>query len=178
VDFQFIDRNVNLIDEGFDIAIRGGPQNDSSMIAKKVGASRFILVASPAYLKDAPPLMHPRDLSLHRFINMNNATLTREAWELRSTQGKVARIRFSDHGVSSNSFTAIQSLVVFGDGIALMPRPLCKKDLMNKKVLQVLPEWSTVDIPVYLVYPAQRYSSSKLKEFIPFLEECTKELLC
>jgi DNA-binding transcriptional LysR family regulator len=178
VDFQFSDRDVNLIVEGYDVAIRGGPQDDSSLIAKRVGVSRFILVASPAYLKGAPPLKHPRDLTLHSCINMNDPGLARDFWELRSSKGKVARVRFSDNGISANSFTAIQSLVVFGDGIALMPRAICKKDLMSKKVVQVLPEWSTVDIPVYLVYPAQRYSSSKLKEFIPLLEERAKELLC
>jgi DNA-binding transcriptional LysR family regulator len=178
VDFQFSDRDVNLIAEGYDIAIRGGPQGDSSMIAKKIGVSQFILVASPTYLKDAPPLKHPRDLALHSCINMNNPGLAREAWELRSSQGKVARVRFSNNGVSANSFAAIQSLVVFGDGVALMPRAICKKDLLTKKVVQVLPDWATADIPVYLVYPAQRYSSSKLREFIPLLEERAKSLLC
>jgi DNA-binding transcriptional LysR family regulator len=68
--------------------------------------------------------------------------------------------------------------VVFGDGVALMPRALCKKDLIAKNVVQVLPEWATIDIPVYLVYPAQRHSSAKLKEFIPLLEERARELLC
>jgi DNA-binding transcriptional LysR family regulator len=178
VDFQFSDRDVNLIAEGYDLAIRGGPQDDSSLIAKKVGASSFILVASPSYLKGAPPLKHPRDLALHSCINMNDPRLAKEAWELRSSQGKVARVRFSNTGLSANSFVAIQSLVVFGDGVALMPRALCKNDLMTKKVVRVLPDWATADIPVYLVYPAQRYSSAKLKEFIPILEKRARELLC
>jgi DNA-binding transcriptional LysR family regulator len=178
VDFQFVDREVNLIAEGYDVAIRGGPLNDSSMIAKKVGNSRFILVASPSYLKNAPPLKHPRDLAHHRCINMNHSSLLREFWELRSSQGKVARVRFSDSRISANSFAAIYSLVNFGDGVALMPKTLCKNDLIAKKVVQVLPEWTTGDMPVYLVYPAQRHSSSKLKEFIPFLESHARELFC
>jgi DNA-binding transcriptional LysR family regulator len=178
VNFQFSDRDVNLIAEGYDIAIRGGPQNDSSMIAKKVGATSFILVASPSYLKGAPPLKHPRDLALHSCINMNDPGIGRDLWELRSTQGKVARVRFSSKGISANSFIAIQRLAILGDGVALMPRAICKQDLTTKKVIRVLPEWSTVDIPVYLVYPAQRYSSSKVKEFIPLLEEGAKEMLC
>ena len=59
-----------------------------------------------------------------------------------------------------------------------MPLAICKKDMANKKVVQVLPDWTTAEIPVYLVYPAQRYSSSKLKEFIPLLEERARKLLC
>jgi DNA-binding transcriptional LysR family regulator len=109
---------------------------------------------------------------------MNNPGLARDFWELRSSQGKVAHFRFPGNGVSANSFTAIQSLVVFGDGIALMPRALCKQDLLAKKVVRVLPEWATAEMPIYLVYPAQRYSSSKLKEFIPLFEERARAVLC
>jgi DNA-binding transcriptional LysR family regulator len=177
VDFQFSDRDVNLIAEGYDMAIRGGPQTDSSMIAKKVGVSCLILVASPGYLKTAPPLKHPRDIALHSCINMNDPSVAREFWDLRTPQGKVARVRFLDNAVSANSFNAVKSLVLFGDGIGLMPRALCKNDFIQKTLVHVLPEWSTADLPLYLVYPAQRYSSSKLKEFIPLIEEKAKKLL-
>jgi DNA-binding transcriptional LysR family regulator len=177
VEFNFINREVDLIAEGYDIAIRGGELDDSTLIAKKLGSTHMILVASESYLKGAPPLRHPRDLDAHRILDMNDPSISKERRGLRTAGGKTAQVRISTKGISTNSFSAIKSLVSLGDGIALIPKALCKKELDQKKFIQVLPEWTTAEIHLYLVYPAQRFSSPKVKEFIPLLEEQSRGLL-
>jgi DNA-binding transcriptional LysR family regulator len=78
--------------------------------------------------------------------------------------------------LSSNSLSALKELVLLGEGIALLPNSICKKELEQRKFVRVLPLWATAEVPVQLVYPPQRHGSAKVREMLPLLEKSVREL--
>jgi DNA-binding transcriptional LysR family regulator len=175
IEFEFIDRMVDLVAEGYDIAIRAGDLADSGLMARKIGLSNMILVASPGYVKKAPPLTNPKDLSEHRCLRFLDPP-SDDIWTLRSKQGKSARVQIPI-SLSGNSFTALKALAVADQGILLAPNTLCQAEIADKRLVRVLPDWSTVDVPIHLVYSSQRFSSPKVKEMLPLLEKGLQKLV-
>ncbi len=173
VDIDFTDRSVDLIAEDYDIAIRVGHLEDSGLKAKRVGTSFFIAVASPSYLKRAAILRYPEDLEQHKCIKFSSFL---SVWELRNDRGKSRKVDVPD-SVSTNSLSAMKILIAHGEGIGLIPLELCKQELETNKFVHVLKDWYTAEVPVHVVYPPQRYSSPKVREFIPLLESRMRELL-
>ena len=131
IEFEFTDRMVDLVAEGYDIAIRAGDLADSGLMAKKIGLSNMILVASDNYLKKAPSLTHPKDLLGHQCLRFLDPP-SDDIWMLRSKQGKSARVQIPI-GLSGNSFAALKALAVSGQGIALIPNTLCQAEIAEKK---------------------------------------------
>lgn len=174
IELDFSDRRVDLISEGFDIAFRAGHLADSNMVAKQVGRARRILVAAPSYVDSNPAARHPRDLKDHSCLTL--IFLSAETtWSLRTKDGRTARVNVSER-LSSNSVAALKELVLLGQGIALLPSSICKSELAQKSFVRVLPEWETAENPVHLVFPPHRYSSAKVKEMVPLLEQSVREL--
>lgn len=174
VELDFSNRYVDLIGEGYDIAIRAGDLADSALMSKRIGSGFAVMVASDAYLKKAPPLRHPKDLARHTCIRHVDPPGD-DVWVLRTKQGKSARVQVPS-GIASNSFSAILSLAVTGQGIALLPNTLCHSEISEKKLVRVLPEWGTSETPMHLVYPPQRFSSPKVREMIPLLESSLRKI--
>lgn len=172
VEMHFSNRFVDLIAEGFDIAIRGGALDDSSLLAKRIGSGGLVLVASPEYVRKNPPLRHPRDLKDHACVGFlhNDGTGAGLEWVLRSAEGKTLRVPVEPR-VACGSFQMVISVVRAGGGVGFIPKNLLVEDLRKNRVVQVLPEWGTQASPVHLVYPAQRFASPKVKEMLPILEK-------
>ncbi|EPX56505.1 Transcriptional regulator, LysR family [Cystobacter fuscus DSM 2262] len=171
VETYFSNRFVDLITEGFDIAIRGGHLEDSSLRSKRLGEGNLVVVASARYLQGASAIQHPRDFTAHPCIGfvIKEGDKREMPWHLRSAGGEFVRMK-PDFVVSSTSFSWILSLVRSGAGLALVPQPLLKEDFARKRLVRVLPDWATEYAPVHLVYPTQRFSSPKVMEMIPILE--------
>ncbi|WNG23859.1 LysR family transcriptional regulator [Cystobacter fuscus] len=172
VETHISNRYVDLITEGFDIAIRGGHLEDSSLRSKRLGVGNSVVVASSRYLQGASAIEHPRDLVAHPCIGfvLKKGNKGDMPWHLRSADGEAVRLK-PDFVVSSTSFAWILSLVRLGAGLALVPQPLLKEDFTRKRLVRVLPDWATEDAPMHLVYPPQRFSSPKVREMIPILEK-------
>ena len=171
VETHLSNRAVDLIAEGFDIAIRGGDLDDSSLLAKPIGAGCQLLAASPAYLRRAPAIDAPEALSRLACIGflMTSRTGAEPPWVLRSAAGKTARVK-PEFTNASTSFTMIIDLMKAGEGIALLPETLIQDELEEGELIRVLPGWSTARAPVHLVYPRHRFASPKLQEMLPILE--------
>ncbi len=174
VEVDFSNREVDLIAEGYDLAIRAGALEDSSLVAKRIGTGRHILIASKGYLKSAPPLHHPRDLKVHRCLEFTDHGPGGE-WRLRNSQGRQTRVTVSP-GISCNSFAGIMALAARGHGIGLIPNSHCKAGIARGELVQVLPDWSSAEVPINLIYPAQRHRAPKVREMIPLITEHLKEL--
>ena len=178
VSLLLTERIVDLIGEGFDIAIRAAPVKDTSLTAKRLGAGGLILVASPKYLQVTSVIRQPSDLVSHKCLVISSEKDgNRETiWTLISSKGK--KVKVDPHArISSNSVSAIKHLVLTGEGIALMPPTLVHEDISRGRVVRVLPEWSTAPWPSYLVYTAHRSSSPKVKEMIPLLEPRVRKVI-
>lgn len=157
----FTDEIVDLVKDGFDLAVRIGKLRQTNFKARRLGEVRLILVASPAYLKQAGRPKHPRDLDNHSLLTISSAPL-HSSWALRSNSGQVAKLNIRPK-IIINQMTGIMRLAAAGAGIALVPGYLCKSRMDSGELVRVLPEWSGTGLPVSLVSPLSSASSARLK---------------
>lgn len=178
VEILLTDRIVDLVGEGFDIAIRASPIKDAGFTAKRLGEAGLILVAAPQYLKQATAITQPSELASHQCLVIlpEQDTKSFSTWDLVSIGGEKARIAPRAR-ISSNSVGAIKHLALTGEGIALMPPTLVHREILREQLVHVLPEWSTPSWPSYLIYASQRNSSPKVKEMIPLLEPRVRSIV-
>lgn len=162
LDLVLMNRFVDLVAEGVDVAIRTGNLKDSTLIAKNVGIARWIPFASPAYLASAPPLNSPQALRRHCCLQF--APLGKEDWTLNNSRGSVT-IPLSGQ-VVINDVGVIRSMALEGEGVALLPRYLCRRDCETGQLVRVLPDWHAKADPIHIVYPRQRFMPPKLRAFV------------
>lgn len=162
VEAEFSNRMVDLIHEGFDLAIRVGRLADSRLSARKLGQIDCALFASPAYLRGRAAPRHPRDLGAHDlvvFAPARDATWRLENGDERHEVASAPRFVSNDHIV-------VRDAVAEGLGIGLLPsfmaRPLARK----RRLVEVLPGWVPPAAPVHAVFPSSRYLSPKVRAFV------------
>lgn len=178
VDLLLTDRLVDLISEGVDIAIRASPEKDAGFTAKRIGDDGLILVAAPEYLKRSATIMDPSDLVNHDclVIAPEQGAPTLATWNLVSADGEKAKV-LPQARISSNSVGAIKHLALTGSGVALIPPTLVYDDISARRLVRVLPKWSTAPWPVYLVFASHRNASPKVREMIPLLEPGVRRII-
>jgi DNA-binding transcriptional LysR family regulator len=176
--FLLTERVVDLIGEGFDIAIRVGQAKPSSLSTISLGTSGFILIASPDYIGRSPKIRHPRDLAHHNCLSVSTEKDATGAaiWDLMSVGGQKAKIEIQAR-VSSNSLSAIKHLASIAEGVALMPATVVRDDVSAGRLVHVLPEWSTAPQPVYLAHADRKNLSRKVKAMLPLLEPRVRDSL-
>ena len=161
-------RVVDLVEEGFDVAIRAGELSDSSLVARSLGTLKSYLVASPGYLRRHGMPKRPEDLAGLDCIVFGEGS-ERISWQL-TRGGKVTRIRISARLVV-NDFEFLDHAAKSGLGIAILPLFRCIDDLRVKRLRRVLPEWSAREVPIHAVYPSLRHLSPKVRAFLDHLRE-------
>lgn len=169
VELVLTDRNVDLVAEGIDIAIRAGRLQDSSLISKKIGAAHFSLFASPTYLKKSSRISHPKDLREHQCLQFS--PLGREKWVLTNPTTKQSLSVSLQGGFVVDDIATIKALTLHDQGIALLPTFSCAEETRAKDLAAVLPEWRTDLRPVHFVYHSGRFLQPKLKQFILLAEK-------
>jgi DNA-binding transcriptional LysR family regulator len=176
--FLLTERVVDLIGEGFDIAIRVGTAKPSSLSTVGLGTTGFILVASPDYLSRWPKISHPRDLTDHNCLSVSTEkdATSIAIWDLISAGGQKAKIEIQAR-ISSNSLSAIRHLASVAEGVALMPATVVCDDVSAGRLVHVLPEWSTAPQPVYLAHADRKNSSRKVNAMLPLLEPHLRDSL-
>lgn len=162
IDMVLVNRYVDLVAEGVDVAIRTGSLKDSSLIAKQAGIAQWVPFASPAYLNAAPTLDSPQALRHHRCLQFT--PLGKDSWTLKGHSGSVT-IPMSAQ-VLINDVRVVRALALAGEGIALLPVYLCHQDCTAGQLVRVLPQWHAKADPIHLVYPRQRFMAPKLRAFI------------
>ena len=168
LDVTFSDRMVNLVEEGFDVAVRIGHLTDSSLVARRLAAVRMVTCASPNYLAGAGAPMTPQDLAGHEVIldtNVRDATLWRfgrrgEAREVRVS----GRLRF-------NGAEACVEAAVKGFGITRTPAFAAAEDLRNGRLVPLLCRFEPEEIHVHAIYPHARHLAAKVRAFVDFLAQ-------
>ena len=159
---------VDLVAEGVDVALRFGELSDSSLVARKLGTDRRMLVAAPSYLKKAKPLVHPQDLREHKCILFKSRSIETH-WEL--TREK-SRVRVAVKGaVKANDMLTIREFAVNGAGIALLPEMSCIDELASGQLKQVLPEWKTLIAPAHAVYVSRKFLPARIEVFLNAIGE-------
>jgi DNA-binding transcriptional LysR family regulator len=162
LDLVCTDRAVDLVEEGFDVAIRAGKLSDSSLMTRSLGSGRRILVASGDYLRKYRQPKTPADLPRHACLTFGGPA--HGLWLLQSGEKRV-EIRVASR-LFVNELGIILHAAREGMGIAWVPDFACKDDLKTRRLRRVLPEWYSADIPVQALYPTARHLSPKVARFI------------
>lgn len=168
VSLDFSNRIVNLVEEGFDLAIRVSASLDTSLIGRKLATSRFHVVASPAYLKAHGRPKAPQDLRSHRCLNFAVPTPL-ETWRFAKA-GRAVQVNVTSRLLSTSS-EALRVAANAGAGVSILPTFICGEDLLSRKLVSLFPGHDLGALGVYAIYPHRRYLPAKVRLFLDFLIE-------
>lgn len=160
------DRMVDLVDEGYDLAIRIGRLADSSLVAKRIGQMQLICCASGSYLKAFGRPKSPEDLSQHECLLYSYST-TGAIWTFMKDGGEVP-VRVSGR-IACNNGGAIGEMAINGLGIALQPDFIVRPHLQSGKLDQLLNEFSPAEVGIYAIHQSRRHMPVRLRSFINHL---------
>lgn len=167
LDLAITNQFVDLANDGVDVAIRFGPLQDSALIAKRLGTSTRLLVASATYLKKSGTPNQPQDLENHECL-IYRSREPELYWELTKEKSR-QRVKVSGRLVASDML-ALSQLAVRGHGVALLPQMYCESDLKSGRLRAVLSDWKSPTSPVHAVYLNRRFMPARLAVFIKELE--------
>ena len=168
LDLNFSDQGLDLIGEGFDVAVRTGHITNSSLTVRRLISSQILTVAAPRYLKQHGTPQAPVDLKDH------NCLVGRfgPEWPFRDKDGHALTVRVSGSAVI-RSGDALREAAVAGIGIAQGTHWLFRKDLEMGVVKSLLSTYAPEDAPISVLYPANRFLPAKVRAFIDFLVDIT-----
>ncbi len=168
LDLDFTDRMVDVIEEGFDAVVRTGSPADSRLTARRLGAFRSLLVASPDYLAQRGVPRTPDDLLEHACLHYrypNSGKL--EAWPLRRAPGE-QELPLPTTMICNNIETRV-CFALRGRGIACLPEFAIREPLADGKLLAVLPDHVERTGEFHVLWPASRYPSPKVRVLVDLL---------
>lgn len=166
-DVSLSDRIVDLVEEGYDLAIRIGAAGGETVVARKLGEARMVACASPAYLKAHGTPKTPEDLARHSCLTYEYMPL-RGIWPFRGKDGREHAIRVSGP-LHSNNGDLLAAGAVAGVGIVYEPEFILAPDLRAGRLVPILASYTAPLGPIYAVYPSRRYLSAKVRAFVDFL---------
>jgi DNA-binding transcriptional LysR family regulator len=167
LDLHLDDRRVDLVKEGFDLAIRGiDGLEDSSLVARALTVMPHVICASPDYFKSHGKPRTPADLKAHNCIRFSLSGHA-DVWEFK--QGERTERVAIDARYSVGSSLAIRDALRAGFGLSLIPYPYVEDDLKQGRLQSALDDWSTVQTTLYAIYPSRQHVTPKLRAFVAFL---------
>jgi len=156
---HYTDELVDLVKDGFDLAVRVGRVGESRFKVRRVGEVRLIAVASPQCLRRCGRIRIPRDLERVDALTYNVQEFKR--WTMRSSKGTV-HVPIQTR-ISSNQMSSLLKMAVAGGGVAWIPQYLCRQEVESGQLVRVLPEWNSPALPVSILTPLAPSSSVRLK---------------
>lgn len=168
VDADFTSRVVDIVHEGFDLAIRVGNLSDSTLAARKIGELHYGLYASPEYLKRRSDPAQPQDLASHDVLAFTGGNF-QGGWDLRQTE-QVVRVGFEPRLKASNVFV-VRDAAIAGLGVARLPKVVAAEAMVSGLLQRVLPAWTLSSVPVHAVFASARYLTPKVRAFIDLAVE-------
>jgi len=161
-DVSLSDRVVDLVEEGFDLAIRIGTAGPHNVVARKLGETRVVPCASPEYLKAHGTPRKPEDLAAHNCFSYEYAA-ARNIWPEKS-------LRLSGN-LHSNNSDLIAEAAALGAGIVIAPAFVVGPEIRAGRLLPLLQDFAPPPLPIYAVYPSRKHLSAKVRRFVDFLVE-------
>lgn len=167
LDVALIDRVVDIVEEGYDMAVRISRAGSASNVARKLATSRNVLCASPDYLQQHGMPRSPADLLQHACIGYSYAA-TADEWQMFDAGGQSHAVKVACVMHTNNGDTA-RAAALGGMGIIWQPTFLVGDDLRAGRLQRVLPDYHMQDLDVLAVYPSRRHLSAKVRVMIDFL---------
>lgn len=159
----------DIVKEGYDLAIRIGELDDSTLIMRRISTGRQKLFASATYLKTAGEPRAIADLTSHTLLCMVHRQ-NEVTWTLDNKHHETVTLSFHPR-LLSNDVAPIYQAIVAGVGIGLLPEFLFQQKLQGGDIVNVLPQWSSAPVPINALYPSRKYVPMKVKVFLEFLEQ-------
>ena len=166
LELSLSDRVVDLVDEGFDMAVRIARLPSSSLVSRRLSSTRTVLCASPRYLKAHGRPKHPSDLARHQVLAYNLLSIG-ESWEFTGPEGAVT-VKVQPR-LRTNSGDTCRAVALLHQGIILQPSFLVAEDLRAGTLVEVLPQWKTLELGIYAVYPNRKHVLPKVRLLIDHL---------
>ncbi|AKQ54330.1 LysR family transcriptional regulator [Bordetella hinzii] len=167
IDLDLNDRVVDLVEDGYDVAVRIGPLTDSSLVARPLAPQALHVCASPAYLARHGTPAHPEDLRQHRCLHYSYASGGTD-WAFEK-DGQTTLVRVNP-AMRANNGDVLRTAALAGHGIIQQPEFLVGEDLRAGRLVPVLPEYARPPITMMAVYPHRRLLSPKVRSFVEHLE--------
>lgn len=172
LDVSLSDRIVNLIDEGFDLAIRIAELPNSTLVTRKLATTKILLCASADYLNAYGTPTTAADLAHHRTISYSNWS-DKETWFFEENHKKASfNLKSTLH---TNNGDTCRMLALQGAGITLQPDFLVGDDVAQGRLVQVLPELKFKELGIYAVYPSRKRLPSRVRSLVDYLTESFKQ---
>jgi len=166
LDITLSDRMVDLVEEGFDLAVRIASLPSSSLISRKLASTKMVLCASPTYIKKHGKPKHPSDLANHAVLSYS-LLATGDTWEFDGKEGKVkVNVRPI---MRSNSGDTCVAAARKHKGIIGQPSFMVSEDLKRGTLVELIPQFRLPEFGIYALYPSRQYVSPKVRALINFL---------
>lgn len=167
LDLQLSDKIIDMVEGGYDVAIRDATLNDSTLIAKKLANDKRIICASPKYIERYGRPTSPADLANHHCVNLSGLT----TWQFETEEGPVS-VKTNNRMLTDNG-EAARDACVEGIGLTLCSLWCCYKHLQNGQLVPVLTDYPLAAEPaIWAVYPSSRLLAPKVRSFIDFFATC------
>ena len=168
IHMDFSDRQVDIVEEGFDLALRIADLKDSSNQARKICFVKHILVASPKYLQEMGRPGQPPDLMEHQILKY--AGNNNSQWHITDADGKLHSLNLPAKVIANNGDFLLQ-MACAGHGIVMIPTFIAWKALASGNLTEVLADCSVPGLNAYFIYPRNRYLSLRVRRLIDFMVE-------
>jgi len=167
LDMTVTGRMVDLVEEGFDLALRVTPVPDSSLIIRRLAPFRFAVCGAPDYLARRGTPTHLADLADHNCMIYSDSPCGRE-WHFLNEDGSEQAVPLSGD-FQANSGYALRVAALLGQGLVYAPRFLVADDLAAGRLVRVLTEFRTAELTIDAIYPHRRHLSAKVRIFLDLL---------
>lgn len=162
------DRVVDLVEEGFDVAVRIARLGDSSLVSRQLASTRLMLCASPRYLRKHGRPRHPSDLAEHAVIAYSLLSVG-DDWQFTGPDGPV-QVRVQPR-LRTNSGDTCRAIALGHEGIVLEPSFMVADDVAAGRLVHLLPEYRSLEFGIHAVYPSRRLLAPKVRALVDYLAQ-------
>ena len=166
-DVSLSDRIVDLVEEGFDLGVRIGSPGSDNLVARKLGETRLVPCAAPAYLEKHGAPKAPEELAAHNCFTYEYVT-PRNLWRFRDAAGEERSVRVGGN-LHSNNGDILAEVAARGGGIVFEPAFIVGPEVRSGRLVPLLQDFEPAPVPIYAVYPSRKHLSAKVRVFVDFL---------
>ena len=174
IEISHTDRQVNLIEEKFDLGLFLGEMPESSLVARTIAETESIICASPEYLAQLGKLKDPQDLAKLDVVKIGEG-MQDELYEFIHSSGESSSVKIKP-SIVTNHIAAAMNCIVQGAGVGVVPMFMAGEYILSGRMIPLFPEWQLKPEPISVVYPSRQYLSLKVRKFIDFLVKEIEDL--